>query len=104
MLESMGLPYHRNRPSGNLLTHNSIGIMKKIGKRVNLMKKHNILKALSRFLLWSHVIGVVGFYLVLWVRSAPPKKERVKKSASKLENSEQPVNCPLVSIIVPARN
>ena len=68
------------------------------------MKKHNLLKALARFLLWSHVISVVGFYLVLWMRSTPPKKDRVKKLASKLENPEQLANYPLVSIIVPARN
>jgi len=68
------------------------------------MKKHNLLKALSRFLLWSHVISVVGFYLVLWMRTTPPKKDRVKKLASKPENSEQSANYPLVSIIVPARN
>ena len=71
------------------------------------MKKHTILKTLSRFLLWSHVISVVGFYLVLWMRSTPAKKDRVKKSVSRLENSEQyakSANYPLVSIIVPARN
>ena len=71
------------------------------------MKKHNWLKILSRFLLWSHVISVVGFYLVLWMRSTPPKKDRVKKPVSKLEYPEQPANAansPLVSIIVPARN
>jgi len=68
------------------------------------MKKHNLLKNLSRFLLWSHVMGVVGFYLVLWLRSTPAKESRVKKSASKPENPEQSANCPLVSIIVPARN
>src|SRR6266566_2553971 len=68
------------------------------------MKKHNLLKNLSRFLLWSHVIGVVGFYLVLWLRSSPAKEDRVKKSASKPENPEQSANYPLVSIIVPARN
>src|SRR6266571_6126517 len=68
------------------------------------MKKHNWLKSISRFLLWSHVIGVVGFYLVLWLRSTPAKKERVKKSASRSENPEQSANYPLVSIIVPARN
>jgi chlorobactene glucosyltransferase len=73
-------------------------------KRAKWMKKHNILKALPRFLLWSHVIGVVGFYLVLWMRSTPSQKERVKKSTSQLENSEQSANYPLVSIIVPARN
>ena len=71
------------------------------------MKKYTILKALSRFLLWSHVISVVGFYLVLWMRSTPAKKDRAKKSVSRLENSEQSAKAasfPLVSIIVPARN
>ena len=68
------------------------------------MKKHNWLKTLSRFLLWSHVISVVGFYLVLWMRSTPAKKDRVKKSASRPENPEQSANYPLVSIILPARN
>src|SRR5436190_18349178 len=73
-------------------------------KRVRLMKKHNWLKTLSRFLLWSHVIGVVGFYLVLWLRSTPAKEDRVKKSPPKPEKPEQSTNTPLVSIIVPARN
>src|SRR5947209_17035251 len=68
------------------------------------MKKHNLLKILARFLLWSHVMSVVGFYLVLWIRSTPPKNDRVKKLASKPENSEQSEDYPLVSIIVPARN
>ena len=68
------------------------------------MKKYNTLKTLSRFLLWSHVISVVGFYLVLWMRSTPAKKDRVKKSVSRLENSEKSATFPLVSIIVPARN
>ncbi len=68
------------------------------------MKKHNWLTFLTRFLLWSHVIGVVGFYLVLWLRSTPGKEDRVKKVPSKSENPEQSVNSLLVSIIVPARN
>ena len=68
------------------------------------MKKHNWLKTLSRFLLWSHVIGVVGFYLVLWLRSTPGREDRVKKSTPKPEKPEQSRNNPLVSIIVPARN
>jgi len=68
------------------------------------MKKHNWLKTLSRFLLWSHVIGVVGFYLVLWMRSTPPKEGRVKKSLLKPEKPEQSNYNPPVSIIVPARN
>src|SRR5437667_12889283 len=78
--------------------------MKKTYQKSKLMKKHNLLKNLSRFLLWSHVISVVGFYLVLWMRSTPAKKESVKKSASRPENSEQSADYPLVSIIVPARN
>src|SRR5437899_9976424 len=73
-------------------------------KRAGLMKKHNWLTFLTRFFLWSHVIGVVGFYLVLWLRSSPGKEDRVKKVPSKSENPEQSVNSPLVSIIVPARN
>src|SRR6266581_2154047 len=78
--------------------------MKKTYQKSKLMKKHNLLKNLSRFLLWSHVISVVGFYLVLWLRSTPAKKDRVKKSASRPENPEQSANYPLVSIILPARN
>lgn len=68
------------------------------------MKKYNWLRVLSRFLLWSHVISVVGFYLVLWIRSSPPKNNRVKITASKPEKAEQPAHYPLVSVIVPARN
>src|SRR5690348_2516060 len=68
------------------------------------MKKHNLFKNLLRFLLWSHVISVIGFYIVLWIRSTPPKNNRVKKSFPEPETSEQPVHNPLVSIIVPARN
>ncbi|HXX78152.1 MAG TPA: glycosyltransferase, partial [Ktedonobacteraceae bacterium] len=68
------------------------------------MKKHNLFKNLARFFLWSHVISVIGFYLVLWIRSTPSKNNRVKKTVSKPEKAEQPVTYPLVSIVVPARN
>jgi chlorobactene glucosyltransferase len=68
------------------------------------MKKHHWLKTLSRFLLWSHVIGVVGFYLVLWLRNTPATEDRIKKSSNKTQKSEQSESKPLVSIIVPARN
>ncbi|HXZ04399.1 MAG TPA: glycosyltransferase family 2 protein [Ktedonobacteraceae bacterium] len=68
------------------------------------MKKHNLSKNLSRFLLWLHVISVVGFYIVLWLRSTPSKQGRVKKSASRPESYKQSASYPLVSIIVPARN
>ncbi|HEY6408791.1 MAG TPA: glycosyltransferase, partial [Ktedonobacteraceae bacterium] len=68
------------------------------------MKKHIWLQSWPRFLLWSHVIGVVGFYLVLWLRTAPGKEERVNKVPYRPENSGQSVSCPRVSVIVPARN
>ncbi len=56
-------------------------------------------------LLWAHVIGVVGFYLVLWQRTAPNKHDRVKPlpAEDSLASSRPPVG-PTVSIIVPARN
>src|SRR5216684_3696180 len=62
------------------------------------------LKSWPRFLLWSHVIGVVGFYFVIWLRTAPRKEDRVKKLPLGSENSIQSINNPLVSVIVPARN
>ncbi len=68
------------------------------------MKKYNWLTSWTRFLLWSHVIGVVGFYLVLWLRGTPGKKDRARKVPSKSANPAQVIDSPQVSIIVPARN
>jgi len=68
------------------------------------MRKHNWLGSWPRLLLWSHVISVVGFYLVLWLRSAPDKEDRVKTLSSGSENSLPSRKDPLVSVIVPARN
>src|SRR6266699_1318862 len=68
------------------------------------MGKLDWLKSWPRFLLWSHVIGVVGFYFVIWLRTAPRKEDRVKKLPLRSENSVQSINNPLVSVIVPARN
>src|SRR5215469_9852191 len=68
------------------------------------MKKHSWLTSLTRFLLWSHVIGVVGFYLVLWLRSSPRKQNRSRSLPSKSENLAQVKTSLQVSIIVPARN
>ncbi len=73
-------------------------------KRASFMKKHHRVKSWTRFLLWSHVIGVVGFYLIMWLRSAPAKQDRIKKLPLTPENSVQFLNSPQVSIIVPARN
>src|SRR6266699_858320 len=62
------------------------------------------LKSWPRFLLWSHVIGVIGFYFIIWLRTAPSKEDRVKKLPPRIEKPLQSINSPLVSIIVPARN
>ena len=57
-----------------------------------------------RFLLLSYAIIVIGFYLVMWLRTAPGKEDSVKKVPSRAENPGQSINCPQVSVIVPARN
>src|SRR5947209_4703147 len=66
------------------------------------MKKH----AWLRLLLWSHVIGVIGFYITLWLRAKPDRAVRQVLARSKVSPTEDPaaVTKPLVSIIVPARN
>ena len=66
------------------------------------MKKSYWWQSWPRFLLWSHVIGVIGFYLVMWWRTAPDKKDQVR--VLPLKPSSQPTAGPLVSIIVPARD
>jgi chlorobactene glucosyltransferase len=63
------------------------------------MKKRYWYQSWSHFLLWSHVISVVGFYLILWKRTAPDRADRVKLSPATASTSQPPV-----SIIVPARN
>src|ERR1700737_2450217 len=68
------------------------------------MKKRNWLSSLSRLLLWSHVIGVIGFHIVLWLRTAPAKEDRGKQEPSKPKNAAQSKSSPPVSVIVPARN
>lgn len=67
------------------------------------MKKHNWLTSWPRFVLWSHVLGVVGFYIVLWFRTNPNsrKSRPAAKSASTFNPSQAGGS---VSIIVPARN
>jgi len=64
------------------------------------MKKRYWYRSWSHFLLWSHVISVVGFYLILWKRTAPDRADRVKK----LPPATASTSLPPVSIIVPARN
>lgn len=64
------------------------------------MKKRYWSQPWSHFFLWSHVISVVGFYLILWKRTAPDRADRVKK----LSPATASTSLPSVSIIVPARN
>jgi len=66
------------------------------------MKKQRRRRSWQRLFIWSHVIGVVGFYLALWLRTAPWHEERVKQLPTK--DAKMPTDDPLVSIIVPARN
>jgi chlorobactene glucosyltransferase len=68
------------------------------------MKKHTRFSSLCRLFLWSHVIGVIGFYIALWLRTAPPREDRPAQKTPEPENTAQAKSCPFVSIIVPARN
>ena len=70
------------------------------------MKKTRSWKpCLSHFLLWTHVISIVGFYLVIWQRTSPNKKDRVKSLPTEDGAvSSSRAATPTVSVIVPARN
>ena len=69
------------------------------------MRKRNwVTTSWPRLLLWSHVIGVVGFYLVLWQRTSPGKVGRVEASALERKHAMPSTKSPPVSIIVPARD
>ena len=68
------------------------------------MKKRNWLSSLSRLFLWSHVLGVIGFYIVLWLRTTPAKEDRAKTEPQRSRSTAQSKSSPLVSVIVPARN
>src|SRR6059058_3125518 len=55
----------------------------------------------SRLLLWSHVVSVIGFYVLLWFRTRPDgqnksEQREVKPTVVKTGRA--------VSIIIPARN
>jgi chlorobactene glucosyltransferase len=66
------------------------------------MKKTYRLHSWLRLLLWSHVVGVIGFYIVLWLRTAPRyiKGAKVSSACRPTPGSVKP----FVSIILPARN
>ncbi|HLL79981.1 MAG TPA: glycosyltransferase family 2 protein, partial [Ktedonobacteraceae bacterium] len=62
----------------------------------------------SRLFLWSHVVGVIGFYSILWLRTRPAKPQqapaRELPKATDTHSGEAVQDLPSVSIIVPARN
>ncbi|HEU5227178.1 MAG TPA: glycosyltransferase [Ktedonobacteraceae bacterium] len=69
------------------------------------MSKQSWWQSWAHILLWSHVIGVVGFYITIWRRTMPKKDDRVTILSP--ENTTSPISSqvtPLASIIVPARN
>ena len=77
------------------------------------MKKKSWWRSWFRLLLWSHVVGVMGFYCILWWRTFPRKEDRLKilpplvetHKPDFIQNVQETKNVvPLVSIIVPARN
>lgn len=68
------------------------------------MKKQYWWHSWSRLLLWSHVVAVIGFYLVLWFRTNPNGEKRKTRRVDAPVDSAQPQLSPLVSIIVPARD
>jgi len=55
-----------------------------------------------RILLWSHVIGVIGFYITLWLRTNPHRG--IPRVFARSKTNPAVLKKPLVSIIVPARN
>ncbi len=75
-------------------------------KRMVFMNKRYWWQSLSRLFMWSHVIGVVGFYLTVWWRTVPRSEDRIEKLAKRNSNSSSAGSGegPMVSIIVPARN
>ena len=77
------------------------------------MKKRCWWRSWSRLALWSHVVGVIGFYCVLWWRTFPRKEDRLKilsplteihTATSGQDDQATTLALPFVSIIVPARN
>jgi chlorobactene glucosyltransferase len=66
------------------------------------MHKYLWWQRLLRFFLWSHVVGVIGFYLGLWLRTLPGKEDRVKPLDP--DTSPGAASTARVSIILPARD
>jgi chlorobactene glucosyltransferase len=57
-----------------------------------------------RLLLWTHTLGVIAFYLILWFRTNPNGGKMSVKQAPDEQNVREDEAFPAVSILVPARN
>lgn len=58
-----------------------------------------------RFFLWGHALSILIFYLIVWRRTAPEKKQQKTHPSPAGKNTpDHPSGKPFVSIIVPARN
>ncbi len=68
------------------------------------MRKQNRFRSWPRLLLWLHVINVVGFYLVVWLRTTPRKEDRARPLPPRSSSTPPASDASRVSIIVPARN
>ncbi len=82
-------------------------IHKSYKKSEKAMQKQSWWQFLARLALWSHVVGVVGFYFYVWQRTAPRPQDRLKKLPLREYLPSLPTERmqePTVSIIVPARN
>ena len=42
-----------------------------------MRKGYHPRRSWPRIFLWAHVLGVIGFYLTLWLRTMPAKEDRV---------------------------
>src|SRR2546421_1673971 len=59
----------------------------------------------SRLLLWTHVVGVIGFYILLWFRSRPAGENTGEQRKVKPDfKPAAPQTGRADSIIVPGRN
>jgi chlorobactene glucosyltransferase len=66
------------------------------GRNGEMKKQH-----WSRLLLWSHVVSVIGFYILLWFRTRPDDQNKSEQREGKPTVAK---TGRAVSIIVPARN
>ncbi len=66
------------------------------------MQQRSRWSILARLFVWTHALSVAFFYLFIWWRTAPNKKDQVQPLPE--TKSGLPTIGPTVSIIVPARN